>query len=111
MSPLDAGLAPHSVYMERTSSTQYRYDTLVIDDKPYGLNQTWNFNDTTWPDMVGIHLLTRYRRAAERTRCFLRRHGRRQRQHHTAFGNAAMWRAALQDYDIALLQLDGFRPF
>ncbi|MGH9590130.1 MAG: hypothetical protein ACRD25_07025, partial [Terracidiphilus sp.] len=41
-------------YVERINPTQYRYDTLVVDDKPYGLNQTWNFNDTTWPDMVGI---------------------------------------------------------
>jgi hypothetical protein len=41
-------------YVERINPTQYRYDTLVVDGKPYGLNQTWNVNDTTWPDMVGI---------------------------------------------------------
>ena len=41
-------------YVERINPTQYRYDTLVVDGKSYGLNQTWNFNDTTWPDMTGI---------------------------------------------------------
>ena len=41
-------------YYERISSTQYRYDTLVFDGNPYGFNQTWNFNNTTWPDMIGI---------------------------------------------------------
>jgi hypothetical protein len=41
-------------YVERINSTQYRYDTLVFDGKAYGFNQTWNFNDTTWPDMIGI---------------------------------------------------------
>lgn len=41
-------------YLERISPTQYRYDTLVFDGTPYGFNQTWTFNDTTWPDMIGI---------------------------------------------------------
>ncbi len=41
-------------YLERISDTQYRYDTLVVDGQAYGLNQTWTFNDTTWPDMIGI---------------------------------------------------------
>jgi hypothetical protein len=41
-------------YVERTGPTQYRYDTLVFDSTPYGLNQTWNSNTTTWQDMVGI---------------------------------------------------------
>ena len=41
-------------YVERISPTQYRYDTLVFDGTPYGFNQTWNANDTTWPDMIGI---------------------------------------------------------
>ena len=41
-------------YEERISSTQYRYDTLVFDGTPYGFNQTWTYNDTTWPDMIGI---------------------------------------------------------
>lgn len=41
-------------YVERISPTQYRYDTLVFDGNAYGLNQAWNFNDTSWPDMVGV---------------------------------------------------------
>jgi hypothetical protein len=41
-------------YLERISPTQYRYDTLVFDGQGYGFNQTWNTNDTTWPDMVGV---------------------------------------------------------
>ena len=41
-------------YMERTSPTQYRYDTLVFDGKAYGLNQTWNFGASTWQDMTGV---------------------------------------------------------
>jgi len=41
-------------YLERISATQYRYDTLVLDGVPYGINQTWTANDTTWPDMIGI---------------------------------------------------------
>ena len=41
-------------YEERISPTQYRYDTLVFDGQPYGFNQTWTANATTWPDMVGI---------------------------------------------------------
>ncbi len=41
-------------YLERISPTQYRYDTLVFDGQPFGINQTWTYNDTTWPDMVGI---------------------------------------------------------
>ena len=41
-------------YVERVSPTQYRYDTLVVDGQPYGLNQTWTINYTSWPDMIGI---------------------------------------------------------
>lgn len=41
-------------YVERVSPTQYRYDTLVVDGKGYGLNQTWGVNPTSWPDSVGI---------------------------------------------------------
>jgi hypothetical protein len=41
-------------YLERTSATQYRYDTLVFDGKAYGFNQTWNYHDTSWPDMIGV---------------------------------------------------------
>jgi len=40
--------------VERISATQYRYDTLVFDGQPYGFNQTWNVNDTDWPDMIGV---------------------------------------------------------
>jgi hypothetical protein len=36
------------------NSTQYRYDTLVLDGTPYGLNQTWNVNSTTWQDQIGL---------------------------------------------------------
>lgn len=41
-------------YLERINATQYRYDTLVFDGQAYGFNQIWNFNNTTWPDMIGI---------------------------------------------------------
>ncbi len=41
-------------YYERLSSTQYRYDTLVFDGQGYGFNQTWNVNQTSWQDMIGI---------------------------------------------------------
>jgi hypothetical protein len=41
-------------YVERINPTQYRYDTLVFDGQGYGFNQTWTFNSTTWPDMIGI---------------------------------------------------------
>ena len=41
-------------YDERIGPTQYRYDTLVFDGQPYGLNQTWTVNSTTWQDMVGV---------------------------------------------------------
>jgi len=36
------------------NATQYRYDTLVLDNQPYGLNQTWNVNSTTWQDQIGL---------------------------------------------------------
>jgi len=41
-------------YVERVSPTQYRYDTLVVDGHPYGLNQTWTINSTSWQDMICI---------------------------------------------------------
>jgi hypothetical protein len=41
-------------YDELINSTQYRYDTLVFDGTPYGINQTWNVNSTTWEDQVGL---------------------------------------------------------
>ena len=41
-------------YVERINSTQYRYDTLVVDGTPYGFNQTWNVNPTPWQDQIGI---------------------------------------------------------
>ncbi len=47
-------LAPHPVVRWARQPTQYRYDTLVVDSKPYGLNQTWTINYTSWPDMIGI---------------------------------------------------------
>ena len=41
-------------YDEVVNSTQYRYDTLVLDGTGYGLNQTWTVNRTTWPDEIGL---------------------------------------------------------
>ncbi|HKF49148.1 MAG TPA: hypothetical protein VKB38_17450 [Terracidiphilus sp.] len=41
-------------YVERINSTQYRYDTLVVDGKGYGFNQTWTVNPTPWPDAMGV---------------------------------------------------------
>ncbi len=41
-------------YDDLPNSTQYRYDTLVLDGVPYGLNQTWTVNSTTWQDQVGL---------------------------------------------------------
>lgn len=41
-------------YVERVSTTQYRYDTLVVDGHGYGFNQVWTVNPTSWPDSVGI---------------------------------------------------------
>lgn len=41
-------------YDEVINSTQYRYDTLVVDGTGYGLNQTWNTNSTPWQDQVGL---------------------------------------------------------
>jgi hypothetical protein len=41
-------------YIERISSTQYRYDTLVVDGHGYGFNQVWAVNPTTWADAVGV---------------------------------------------------------
>ena len=39
---------------ERISSTQYRFDTLVVDGQAYGFNQVWTVNTTTWQDMIGV---------------------------------------------------------
>jgi hypothetical protein len=41
-------------YVERVNSTQYRYDTLVVDGQGYGINQTYAANSITWPNAVGI---------------------------------------------------------
>src|ERR1700739_2290091 len=41
-------------YDDLPNSTQYRYDTLVLDGIPYGLNQPWTVNSATWPDQVGL---------------------------------------------------------
>jgi hypothetical protein len=41
-------------YVERVSSTRYRYDTLVVDGQGYGINQVWAVNRTAWPNAIGI---------------------------------------------------------
>ncbi|HET6168964.1 MAG TPA: hypothetical protein VFE01_02235, partial [Terracidiphilus sp.] len=41
-------------YDDLPNSTQYRYDTLVLDGTAYALNQTWTTNSTSWPDQVGL---------------------------------------------------------
>ena len=41
-------------YVERVSTSQYRYDTLVVDGHAYGLNQVWTVNPTSWPNSIGI---------------------------------------------------------
>ena len=41
-------------YDELINGTQYRYDTLVFDGTPYGFNQVWNVNSTTWADQIGL---------------------------------------------------------
>ena len=54
--PRWAGNTWHHVqwYVERINSTQYRYDTLVVDGKAYGFNQVWTVNPINWPDAVGV---------------------------------------------------------
>ena len=41
-------------YVERVSSTQYRYDTLVVDGQATDLTRSGRINATSWPDMIGI---------------------------------------------------------
>jgi hypothetical protein len=41
-------------YMQRVSSTQYRYDTLVVDGQPYTVNQTFSGSSAGWSDVLGI---------------------------------------------------------
>lgn len=41
-------------YLERVSSTQYKYVTLVVDDKPYSLNRTFSANPTSWGNNLGV---------------------------------------------------------
>ena len=41
-------------YVERVSSTQYKYVTLVVDDKPYAINRTFTANRTSWGSNFGV---------------------------------------------------------
>ncbi len=41
-------------YIERINSTQYRYDTLVVDGHGYGFNQVWTVNPINWPNAIGV---------------------------------------------------------
>jgi hypothetical protein len=41
-------------YMQRVSSTQYKYVTLVVDGKPYSVNQTYSGSYAGWADVVGV---------------------------------------------------------
>lgn len=41
-------------YVERTSATTYRYNTLVVDEQPFTLNRTFSTNPTDWDDSLGV---------------------------------------------------------
>ena len=41
-------------YMERLGTSQYRYNTLVVDGQAYPINRTFSPNPTNWPDTMGI---------------------------------------------------------
>ncbi len=41
-------------YMQRVSSTQYKYVTLVVDGKAYSVNQTYTGSRAGWADVVGV---------------------------------------------------------
>ena len=41
-------------YMQRVSSTQYRYDTLVVDGQVYTVNQTFSGSSVGWADTLGV---------------------------------------------------------
>lgn len=41
-------------YTTRLSSTQYKFNTLVVDDKSYTINMTFNAQPTNWGDVIGV---------------------------------------------------------
>ena len=41
-------------YVQRVSSTQYRYDTLVVDGQVYSVNQTFSGSSVSWADTLGV---------------------------------------------------------
>ena len=41
-------------YVERVSSTQYRYVTLVVDGVAHAINQTYHTNSIGWSDSLGV---------------------------------------------------------
>ncbi len=41
-------------YMQRVSSTQYKYVTLVVDGKAYSVNQTFSGSWSGWSDTLGV---------------------------------------------------------
>jgi hypothetical protein len=41
-------------YVQRVSSTQYRYDTLVVDGQAYTVNQTFTGSPVSWSDTLGV---------------------------------------------------------
>jgi hypothetical protein len=41
-------------YLQRVSSTQYRYDTLVVDGQAYTINQTFSGSPVNWADSLGV---------------------------------------------------------
>ena len=41
-------------YLERVSSTEYKYVTLVVDDKPYNINRTFTSNASGWGSNFGV---------------------------------------------------------
>ena len=41
-------------YMQRVSTTQYKYVTLVVDGKAYSVNQTYTGSYAGWADTVGV---------------------------------------------------------
>ncbi len=41
-------------YVQRVSSTQYKYVTLVVDGKAYSVNRTYSGSHAGWSDKVGV---------------------------------------------------------
>jgi hypothetical protein len=41
-------------YVTRPSNSQYKYNTLVVDGTPYGINQTFYGSSNGWGDKVGV---------------------------------------------------------